>query len=143
MKTSPRPELREPVAAFAARLEGGERAVPLADLAALFGAGGDLLDQVAGRGDIAFTDDSFSNDGPELVLPAGRVELEIPSLIRGKWSGGEGSFTLTFPLSEFAPRACARIAFLRKCFELKELRATPNDMVLDFGSDVADRRYTF
>ena len=143
MKTKARPELKEPVQAFAARLERGEREIPLADLAALFGAPAELLDRVATRGNLIFTEDAFSNDGPELVITAGVVELEMPSLIRGTWSGGPGTFRLTFPNTEFSPRACAKIAFLRKCFELRELHATKTDLSLDFGSELADRRYTF
>ncbi len=143
MKTSPRPELKEPVAAFAARLEAGEREIPLGDLAALFGADESLRARVAGRGDIVFKEGTFSNDGPDLVIPAGKVELEIPSLMRGEWSSGPGRFELRFPLEEFTLRACAKISILRKCFALRELRAGPSELVLDFGSDLADRKYTF
>ena len=112
MKTSPRPELKEPVAAFAARLEAGEREIPLGDLAALFGADEGLRARVAGRGDIVFREGTFSNDGPDLVIPAGKVELEIPSLMRGEWSSGPGRFELRFPLEEFTLRACAKISRL-------------------------------
>jgi len=143
LKTSPRPELKRPVLAFAARLEAGEREIPLADLAALFGARDALLDRVRGRGNLVFRDQVFSNDGPELVVAAGRFELEIPSLVRGEWSGGADSFVLRFPMLEFSLRACARIAIMRKCFDLRELRAGPAELVLDFGSGLADRRYTF
>lgn len=143
MKTSPRPELKEPVLAFAARLHERAGEIPLTDLARLFGAGDDVLDRVRSRGSLVFKDDSFSNDGPELIVPAGRVELEIPALLRGTWSAGTAAFTLTFPLGDFSVRACAQIAILRKCFELKELRATERDLTLDFGSSLADRRYTF
>lgn len=143
MKTSPRPELREPVLAFAERLERGEPRIPLADLAALFGAPGEVLGLVAGRGDLVFLPERFSNDGPELSVEAGRVELELPSLIRGTWEAAAGGFRLTFPLGEYAPRACVRIALFRKCFELKEMRASGRDLTLDFGNELADRCYTF
>lgn len=143
MKTSERPELREPVLAFASRLARGQRRIPLADLAALFGAEGGVLAQVGRRGDLVFTDAAFSNDGPELTVPAGRVEIEIPSLVRGTWEGGPDSFRLSFPMAEFAIRACATVAILRKCFDLRELRASARDLVLDFGNALADRRYTF
>ncbi|MGH7163477.1 MAG: hypothetical protein ACREID_08325, partial [Planctomycetota bacterium] len=53
------------------------------------------------------------------------------------------SFKLAFPDEELAPRACATIAFFRKCFTLRELRATESGLELDFGSPVADRRYSF
>jgi len=143
MQTQPRPELREPVLAFAARLHHGDREIPLTEMAALFGAPADLLDQVRARGDLVFKDEVFSNDGPELSVPAGKVELEIPSLIRGNWTSDAAGFALTFPLAEFAPRACAKIAFFRKCFELRELRTTQSDITLDFGNDMANRCYTF
>lgn len=143
MNTQGRPELKQPVADFAEKLAAGTRTIPLAELAQLFGAGGDLLATVSSRGDIVFTDDGFSNDGPELVVPAGRVELEIPMIVRGTWSASPGGFTLVFPSAEFAPRACAQIMILRKCFELKEMRATPTELTLDFGNEMANRRYTF
>jgi hypothetical protein len=143
VKTTERPELREPVRAFAARLAGGERRIPLADLAALFGAGEDVLARVRRRGDLVFTETAFSNDGPELTVPAGKVELEIPSLVRGEWGAGPSGFRLSFPMAEFTLRACVTVAIVRKCFELRELRATDHDLVLDFGSALADRRYSF
>ena len=40
-------------------------------------------------------------------------------------------------------RACAKIAILRKCFDLEEMRADEGSIEIDFGSDVADRRYEF
>ena len=138
------PELKGPVSTFASKLDAGDRNVPLADLAAIFGADEELQSRVRTRGDIVFRDSgTFSNDGPEMVLPAGRIELEIPSLIRGEWTSEGGGFSLRFGMAEFSIRACARIAILRKCFDLRELRATSDDLVLDFGSDLADRRYTF
>ena len=143
MKTSARPELREPVHAFAAKLIEGVRTIPLSELASLFGAPAGLLDRVAGRGDLVFREDVFSNAGPELVLAAGAVELELPDLIRGNWTARDGGFDLSFPSADFAPRACAKVAFFRKCFELKEMRATTADLTLDFGNDLANRRYTF
>ena len=39
--------------------------------------------------------------------------------------------------------ACARVAVFRKCFDLREIRASASEMVLDFGNVLADRRYTF
>ena len=143
MKTSARPELRGPVREFAAKLAAGETEIPLADLAALFGADEALLASVRTRGAIVFKGNTFSNDGPELVVSSGKVELEIPSLVHGTFESGSDSFALVFPLPEFSLRACATVVFLRKCFELKEMRATAEDLVLDFGSSVADRRYTF
>ena len=143
MTTSHRPELKQPVADFAEKLAAGTRTIPLAELAQLFGAGEDLLTTVASRGDIVFTDNGFSNDGPDLVVPAGRVELEIPMIVRGTWCSSPGGFTLTFPSAEFAPRACAQVMIIRKCFELKEMRATPADLALDFGNEMVNRRYTF
>ena len=143
MNSQSRPELKHPVADFAAKLAAGTRTIPLTELAQLFGAGGDLLTTVASRGDLVFTDASFSNDGPDLVVPAGRVELEIPMIVKGTWISSPGGFTLTFPSSEFAPRACAQVMIIRKCFDLKEMRATPEDLTLDFGNEIANRRYTF
>jgi hypothetical protein len=143
MKTARREELREPVQAFAARLAAGDELIPLRDLAALFGADEALLSTVASRGDIRFRDAKFMNDGPELVVPAGSVELEVPNLMRGTYVSAAGSFTLTFPNPEFTLRACARIAILRKCFDLAELRADANSIELDFGNAIADRRYEF
>ena len=105
MKTSPRPELRQPVLALAAKLAEAPEAVPLTDLAALFGADEAVLARVRSRGDIRFRGDVFSNDGPDLCVPAGKVELEIPSLLRGNWSAGEGGFRLTFPMADFTVRA--------------------------------------
>ena len=144
MKTSPRPELGEPVAAFAARLASGEREIPLADLAQLFGAPPEVRELVAGRGNVVFAEGGvFSNDGPELVVPAGSVELEVPSLMRGDWESAGPDFTLRFPMAEFAPRVCAQLALFRKCFELGRMSATGSEIVLDFGSELANRRYTF
>jgi hypothetical protein len=143
LKTSPRPELKAPVLAFLAKLQEQRDEIPLTDLAELFGADDLVLERVATRGNLVFLDDTFSNDGPELVVPAGRVELEIPVLVRGRWAAEPGGFTLSFPLADFAVRACARIAFVRKCFDLREIRATERDLALDFGATLADRRYTF
>jgi hypothetical protein len=143
MKSAQRPELGPPVAAFAAKLREGVAEIPLTEMAALFGAPEELLGVVAQRGPIKFKEDRFTNAGPELVLEAGRVELEIPDILRGTWSVDDAGFVLGFPSAEFAPRACGKIAFLRKCFELREMRATASDLVLDFGNDLASRRYTF
>jgi len=143
----PRPELREPVAAFARRLaalSGGEGTIPLADLADLFGAEPELRAQVEARGDIRFRPGAFSNDGPDLEIAAGRVELEIPSLLHGTWTSGPGdAFSLEFPDPEYTLSACARLGFLRKCFPLKALRADGSSLTLDFGNHLADRCYTF
>ena len=143
MKTSIRAELREPVGAFIDRLASGESDVPLRDLAGLFGAEGDILDIAATRGSIRFVDGKFTNDGPDLSVPAGRVELEVPNLLRGKFVSSADGFTMTFPTAEFSLRACAKIAILRKCFDLRELRAGRHFLELDFGNAVADRRYEF
>ena len=143
MITQARPELRQPVADFADKLAAGVRAIPLIELAALFGAPADLMDLVRKRGDIALKDTTFTNDGPEIVVPAGMVELEVPMILRGQWVASNGGFALSFPMAEFAPRACAQIAILRKCFELKELRASANTLELDFDNEMVDRRYTF
>ncbi|MHC4972651.1 MAG: hypothetical protein ACYTG3_10000 [Planctomycetota bacterium] len=143
MKTSPRPELEAPVLAFLAKLQERRDEIPLTDLAQLFGADDAVLERVATRGNLVFSGDKFSNDGPELVVPAGRVELEIPALVRGGWAVEPNGFVLSFPLADFAVRACARIAFVRKCFDLREIRATERDLSLDFGGTLADRRYTF
>jgi len=150
--SKPRPELRAPVLAFARRLaalEGGTGSIPLADLADLFGAEPELRAQVEARGDIRFRPGEFSNDGPDLAIAAGRVELEIPSLLHGRWScgsegsGGPDAFALEFPNPEYSLSACARLGFLRKCFPLKALRAEAGSLTLDFGNALADRRYTF
>lgn len=143
MNASPRPELKAPVLAFLAKLQEARDEIPLTDLAGLFGADDAVLDRVATRGNLVFVGDTFSNDGPELIVPAGRVELEIPVLVRGQWAADAAGFRLSFPLADFAVRACARIAFLRKCFDLREIRATEGDLTLDFGGTLADRRYTF
>ncbi|MHC4133494.1 MAG: hypothetical protein ACYTDU_07025 [Planctomycetota bacterium] len=143
MKASPRPELKAPVLAFLAKLQEARDEIPLTDLAGLFGAADAVLERVATRGNLVFSGDTFSNDGPELIVPAGRVELEIPVLVRGRWAADSGGFTLSFPLADFAVRACAQVAFLRKCFDLREIRATERDLTLDFGATLADRRYTF
>jgi len=143
MKTSTRPELREPVLAFTRRLQKGDEFIPLAELAALFGAGDALQARAGERGDIRFFDGRFTNDGPELVVPAGAVELEIPNLLRGRYTTGADSFALTFPSAEFTLRACIKIAILRKCFDLRQMRADGDSIELDFGSDIANRRYEF
>ncbi|MHC4955951.1 MAG: hypothetical protein ACYTGZ_19055 [Planctomycetota bacterium] len=143
MKTSSRPELKEPVLAFARRLAAGEEFIPLADLAALFGAGGELMETVGSRGQIRFFDGKFTNDGPELVVPAGKVELEIPNLMRGRFTSDGDAFKLSFPSAEFSLRACVRIAIIRKCFDLQEMRATADSLEIDFGNDLANRRYEF
>ena len=143
MKSSTRAELREPVGAFIDRLASGESDVPLRDLAGLFGAGGDVLGIAATRGSIRFADGKFTNDGPELTVPAGSVELEVPNLLRGRYECSSEGFTMTFPTPDFTLRACAKIAILRKCFDLRELRAGRHFLELDFGNALADRRYEF
>jgi len=143
MKTSKRPELKERVQAFMARLNSGDEFIPIGELAALFGADESLQQRAAERGDIRFFDGRFTNDGPELVIPAGAVELEIPNLMRGRYVAGADSFTLGFPSAEFTLRACVKIAILRKCFDLKEMRADANSLEIDFGNDIANRRYEF
>ena len=143
MKSSSRPDLKEPLLAFTERLHAGAEAIPLRDLAGLFGAPDDALDRIATRGEIQIRGETFSNDGPDLVVMAGRIELEIPSLMRGKVQLFPGGFKLEFPLGEFSLKACMTVAIIRKCFVLKEMRASPDDLVLDFGNALADRRYTF
>ena len=143
MKTSSRPELKERVHAFAARLAAGEEHIPLADFAALFGADDALKERAASRGNIRFFDGKFINDGPELIVHAGVVELEIPNLMRGTFEANAGSFCLVFPRAEFTLRACVRIAILRKCFDMREMRAEADSLEIDFGSDLANRRYEF
>ena len=115
----------------------------MVDLAALFGAQPDVLAAVARRGDIELSDGTFTNDGPELVIPAGRAEIEVPSLLRGNYTSEQGGFSLAFPQADFTLRACVTLMVFRKCFDLKAKRATSNDMVLDFGGGPADRRLTF
>ena len=95
------------------------------------------------QGDISLKGTTFTNDGPEIVVPVGMVELEVPMILRGQWVASNGGFELSFPMAEFAPRACAQIAILRKCFELKELRASANQLELDFDNEMVDRRFTF
>ncbi len=143
MHTSSRPELGQPVAALHATLLGKPERFPLSDLAALFGGGPELVERVATRGDITLDGDVFFNSGPEMSIPAGRVELEIPSLMRGTWRVDDAMFAMTFSIADFTLRACAQVAVFRKCFELKEIRGTASDIVLDFGGSIADRRYTF
>jgi len=143
MKTQQRPELKERVLAFARRLQAAEEFIPIADFAALFGAGDSVRVKAAERGDIRFVDGRFTNDGPELVIPAAAVELEIPNLIRGRFVSGVDAFTLTFPSAEFTLRACVRIAILRKCFDLREMRADATSLEIDFGNEIANRRYEF
>ncbi len=128
---------------FAQHLAEGAERIPMVDLAALFGAQPDVLAAVARRGDIELSDGTFTNDGPELVIPAGRAEIEVPSLLRGNYTSEEGGFSLAFPQAEFTLRACVTLLMFRKCFDLKAMRATANDMVLDFGGGPADRRLTF
>ena len=143
MKAQSRPELRDRVHAFARRLHAQEEFIPIAELAALFGADDSLRAKAAERGDIRFREGRFTNDGPELVIPAGSVELEIPNLIRGRYTAAEDAFTLTFPSGEFTLRACVKIAILRKCFDLKEMRADAVSLEIDFGNELANRRYEF
>ena len=140
---SERPEVREAVLSLHRRLLGRPEGIPLADVAALFGAGPEVIERVRSRGDLVLKGDAFSNDGPELVVPAGKVELEISDLLKGTWSADDAGFVLRFPYRDFTVRACLQIAFFRKCFELREIRATKSSIELDFGNAVADRRYTF
>lgn len=143
MAGSERPELREAVSGLHGKLLARPAEIPLADVAALFGAGDEVLDLVRPRGNLVLKGDGFSNDGPELIVPAGKVELEISDLLKGTWSVDEAGFVLRFPFRDFTVRACLQIAFFRKCFDLREIRATANSIDLDFGGPPADRRYTF
>jgi len=138
-----RPELREAVTSLHAKLLARPAEIPLADVAALFGAGEEVLALVRPRGNLVLKGDAFSNDGPELVVPAGKVELEIADLLKGTWSADESGFVLRFPFKDFTVRACLQIAFFRKCFDLREIRAAKDSIELDFGGPPADRRYEF
>ena len=129
--------------AFAQRLRAGDEFIPLAELAALFGGDDELQQRAATRGDIRFFDGKFINDGPELIVKAGVVELEIPNLVRGTYETGADTFRLSFPNAEFTLRACVKIAILRKCFDLQQMRADSTSLELDFGSEIASRRYEF
>jgi len=140
---SSRPELREAVASLHRKLLGRPAEIPLADVAALFGAGDEVLDLVRPRGNLVLRGDGFSNDGPELVVAAGKVELEISDLLKGTWSVDDAGFVLRFPYRDFTVRACLKIAFFRKCFDLREIRTTRGSIDLDFGGPPADRSYTF
>jgi len=143
VKSAHEPRLRAPVESFLARLRAGAATLPMADLAALFGAEGELMEKARARGDLAIQDGRFRNGGEQIVAPAGRVEIEIPDLLRGTVEVAADGFVLAFPQADFAPRACAQIAFFRKCFELRAIRVSPGEMVLDFGGGPADRRFTF
>jgi hypothetical protein len=143
MASQARPELKDAVLSLLAKLRDGRSAIPLADVAALFGAGEEVLDLVRPRGNLVLRGDGFSNDGPELVVPAGKVELEISDLLKGTWAADANGFVLRFPFRDFTVRACLQIAFFRKCFDLREIRATASSIDLDFGGPPADRRYTF
>ena len=125
------------------KLLGRPAQIPLSDVAALFGAGPEVLDAVRRRGNLVLKGEAFSNDGPEVVVEAGKVELEIADLLKGTWSVDESGFVLRFPYRDFTVRACLQIAFFRKCFDLREMRGSERDLVLDFGGPPADRRYTF
>lgn len=140
---SDRPEIRDAVLSLHRTLLERPARVPLADVAALFGAGPEVIERVRARGDLVLKGDAFSNDGPELVVPAGTAELEISDLLKGTWSADGAGFALRFPYRDFTVRACLQVAFFRKCFDLREIRATTGSIDLDFGSAVADRRYTF
>jgi hypothetical protein len=140
---SARPELREAVHTLHRKLLARPAEIPLADVAALFGAGEEVLALVRSRGNLVLKGNAFSNDGPELVVPAGKVELEISDLLTGTWSADGEGFALRFPSKDFTVRACLTIAFFRKCFDLREIRATAASIDLDFGGPPADRRYTF
>jgi hypothetical protein len=143
VRTARRPELRAPAEALGRLLRGGATRVPLAQLAALFGATGEALDRARARGDLVLDGGRFSNSGPAFTAPAGSVEIEIPDLLRGRWAADERGWSLAFDGPDFCPRACAQIAFFRKCFDLRQIRATQGDLTLDFGSDLADRRFEF
>ncbi len=138
-----RPELRQAVLGLHEKLLARPAEIPLADMAALFGAGEEVLAVVRPRGNLVLRGDGFSNDGPELVVPAGKVEIEIADLLKGTWSADANGFVLRFPFRDFTVRACLQIAFFRKCFDLREIRATKTDVALDFGGPPADRRYSF
>jgi hypothetical protein len=137
-----RPELRQAVLGLHGKLLARPAEIPLADVAALFGAGEEVLALVRPRGNLVLKGDGFSNDGPELVVPAGKVELEIADLLKGTWSADANGFVLRFPFRDFTVRACLQIAFFRKCFDLREILATKTDLALDFGGPPADRRYS-
>ena len=143
MASQARPELKDAVLSLLAKLRDGRSEIPLADVAALFGAGPEVLDLVRPRGNLVMRGEGFTNDGPELVVPAGKVELEISDLLKGTWSADANGFVLRFPFRDFTVRACLQIAFFRKCFDLREIRATSSSIELDFGGPPADRRYTF
>ena len=138
-----RPELRQAVLGLHGKLLARPAEIPLADVAALFGAGEEVLALVRPRGNLVLKGDGLSNDGPELVVPAGKVDLEIADLLKGTWSADAAGFVLRFPFRDFTVRACLQIAFFRKCFDLREIRATSSSLDLDFGGAPADRRYTF
>jgi hypothetical protein len=138
-----RPDLRERVLALHRKLLERQGEIPLTDVAALFGAGEDVLAEVQRRGNLLLKGDAFSNDGPALTVPAGKVELEISDLLKGTWSADARGFALRFPFRDFTVRACLQVAIFRKCFDLREIRATESDLALDFGGPPADRRYTF
>ena len=143
MKTETRPELRAPAEALGRLLRAGAERIPMADVAALFGAKGEALEKARARGDLVVRGGRFSNGGAPIVAPAGRVEVEIPDLLRGSCRADDSGWSLAFELPDFCPRACAQIAFFRKCFDLREIRATASGLTLDFGSDLADRRFEF
>jgi len=143
MADAARPELKQSVLGLHRKLLGRQAEIPLSDVAALFGAGEEVLALVRPRGNLVLRGDGFSNDGPELVVPAGKVELEIADLLKGTWSADADGFVLRFPFRDFTVRACLQIAFFRKCFDLREIRATPVSIDLDFGGPPADRRYAF
>ncbi|HEY0377617.1 MAG TPA: hypothetical protein VGC87_11900 [Pyrinomonadaceae bacterium] len=149
----PRPELREPVLGLIRRVsaehEGGEFAIPMAEL---FGAFGLTLEKselkkLGGRGKVQFTPrgpfaGEFFNKGREQQLATGEgLTLVVPATLAGAYVTTRSSLTLKFEEGS-ALRGCKRV-FVLICQDIIKIDADEHKLYIDLPGEKYDLCFVF
>ena len=149
----PRPELREPVLGLIRRVsaehEGGEFAIPMAELFEAFGLTLKKSEwkKLHGRGLVRFTargpsHGEFSNEGGELELATGEgLTLVVPATLSGAYVTTRTSLTLKFEEGS-ALRGCKRV-FVLICQDIIKIDADEHKLYIDLPGEKYDLCFVF
>ena len=149
----PRPELKEPVHDLIQRVsaehQGGEFAIPMAEMFAAFGLslGESEWKKLRARGDMLFTPRSeshgeFQNEGPQQELATGEgLTLVVPGGLKGAYVTTTASLTLKFAEGS-ALRGCKRV-FVLICQDIIKIDADEHKLYIDLPGEKYDLCFIF
>ena len=149
----PRPELREPVLGLIRRVssehEGGEFAIPMAELFEAFGLTLEKSEwkKLGGRGQVQFTPrgqsaGEFFNKGREQRLETGEgLTLVVPATLAGAYVTTRSSLTLKFEEGS-ALRGCKRV-FVLICQDIIKIDADEHKLYIDLPGEKYDLCFVF